>query len=243
MATNPGTTGLVSWWGLNETAPSNALDSHGTNELVETSGTIGSTAGLVGGCRDFELGDSEYFSIPSNASLVFADEPLTVGAWVNLESKADPAGIMGKYNTANKREYLLTYTQSVDRFLFYVSATGTATVVATASVFGAPGTAAWLFVVGYHDPTANTIGISVNAGAETPIAHTTGIFSGTTQFNFGNFYNSGVSDYYLDGKMDEAFLYRRVLTADEISWLYNSGVGRAYSELIIPSGHTQIIII
>jgi hypothetical protein len=37
--------------------------------------------------------------------------------------------------------------------------------------------------------------------------------------------------FYLNGYLDEAFLYRRLLTLDEVTWLYNSGAGRAYADV------------
>ena len=46
-------------------------------------------------------------------------------------------------------------------------------------------------------------------------------------FTIGQYYDSR----RCDGLVDEACIYKRVLSADEVAWLYNSGTGRAYSEL------------
>ena len=40
-----------------------------------------------------------------------------------------------------------------------------------------------------------------------------------------------MSGDYFDGLIDEAFFYKRILTPDEIDWLYNNGQGRSYAEL------------
>jgi hypothetical protein len=51
----PGTNNLVSWWALEENGGT-AYDSHGTNHLAETSGTIPAVTGKVGNGRDFKQG-------------------------------------------------------------------------------------------------------------------------------------------------------------------------------------------
>ena len=39
------------------------------------------------------------------------------------------------------------------------------------------------------------------------------------------------SSYGFNGRVDEVSLYKRLLTADERTWMHNSGNGRAYSEV------------
>ena len=62
-------------WDLDEAGGSNAIDSspYG-NDLVETSGTIESAEGG----RDFEFGESEYFTRADNASLSVSYTHLTL---------------------------------------------------------------------------------------------------------------------------------------------------------------------
>lgn len=43
---------LVSYWKLDE-ASGNALDAHGSNTLIETSGAIAAAGGKINGARDF----------------------------------------------------------------------------------------------------------------------------------------------------------------------------------------------
>ena len=53
--------------------------------------------------------------------------------------------------------------------------------------------------------------------------------SGTNAgFNIGNSYNGGNVNF--DGILDEIVVWNRALTSDEVTWLYNSGNGRSYSE-------------
>jgi hypothetical protein len=242
-AVNPGTTGLEAWWKFDE-AGGTAADSQGTNTLTESGGTISYAAGLVGNARDFEGSDARNLQIADNASLSFGDEALTFGCWINTESQTDDMGIMGKWNVAStKRSYLMKYVVATDRLTFYASDNGTNEAIATASTFGAVPNATWCFVVCQHDPTANTIGISVNAGAFNTTAHTTGLMDNDTTFTFGCFLNAGSRTKTYDGLADEAFVFRKVLSADEITWLYNSGAGRTYADLLISAALSQVLII
>ena len=36
----------------------------------------------------------------------------------------------------------------------------------------------------------------------------------------------------MDGRLDQVGVWKRVLTADERTWLYNSGNGRSYTEIV-----------
>lgn len=97
---------------------------------------------------------------------------------------------------------------------------------------GTPTTGTWYFIVGWHDPNANTLNIQVNNGTPTTRSHSYGIYDGslssTRQIKIGAL----VGYYqYMDGLMDEVSVWKRVLTADERTWLYNNGNGRTYEDL------------
>lgn len=223
---------LISHWKLDE-ASGNALDSHGSNELTETSGTIGTAAGKVGNARDLEAGDTEYFSIADNDDLSTGDVAFTLGGWVNLESKGAARIIASKgagpVSDANT-EFQLFYSAASDRFAFAV-ANGTADVVVVATDFGSPSTSTWYFVLGWHDPVANKIYISVNNSTPAETALATGVNAGNADFVLGA---SPLQSLYWDGLIDEFSFWKRVLTADERTRLYNGGTGLAYPFTSIP---------
>jgi hypothetical protein len=87
----------------------------------------------------------------------------------------------------------------------------------------------WYLLIAWHDPAANTINLQINNGTVFSKAFSAGIQNSTYPLRLGT--TSGSPYGYVDGVIDEAFIYRRVLTADEREWLYNSGNGRTYSEL------------
>jgi YD repeat-containing protein len=76
----------------------------------------------------------------------------------------------------------------------------------------------------WHDAGADTINIQVNNGSVDSTAWTLGVYDGNAPFNIGRI--GGDSPSYHDGAIDEVVLYKRVLTLDERTWLYNGGGGR-----------------
>ncbi len=227
--TNPGTTNLISWWAMNE-ASGSAIDSHGTNHLAETSGTIASVAGKVNNARDFELADSKYFTIASNATLQSGTNGLTIGCWAKFESLGSTAQyIMAKAKSGTTScEYRLhTPEPSGNTIQFDVSTNGTTITYGSTSA-GTMSTGVWYFIMAWWDKTAQKIYSSINNGTPAEAAFTGDIWQGTNSFTIGA---SNTPDKYTDAIIDEAFLYKKTLTADERTWLYNSGNGRSYSDL------------
>jgi concanavalin A-like lectin/glucanase superfamily protein len=226
---------LISYWKLDE-ASGDALDAHGTNDLTETSGTIASATGKIGNARDFESADTEYFEIADNADLSTGDIDFTIAAWVNLESLTNGT-IASKYETVgNQREYLFFYNANDhvtnNRFSFAVSSDGTGAALVTidANNFGAPSTGTWYHVVAWHDSVSNQIGISVNAGTPDTASHSAGVFNSTTPFRLGAIFAGGGQFYQLDGLLDEVGFWKRVLTSQERTDLYNGGSGLSYDD-------------
>jgi hypothetical protein len=228
-------TNLESYWRLDE-ASGSALDAHGANHLTETSGTIASTTGKVGNCRDLEAGDTEHFEISDNAALSTGDIDFTLTGWVNIESISGNAWIVSKWNgTINQREYgVRVLDGSPDLFQFFVSSNGTASASVSATTFGAPSLATWYFFVAWHDASANTINIQINNGTVNSTAHATGVFNSTAPFRLGA---QGNDSEFFDGLIDEVGFWKRILTSDERTAIYNGGNGLAYP---FASGHPAV---
>lgn len=222
------TDNLISRWELDE-ASGSAVDGWGSNTLTETSGTIDPFAG---GGRDFELGDSEWFEIASNASLVTGDIDFTIAAWVRAESL--PASVMEiackQTSSGVGGEWLLGWDGS-SRFRFLVrNLADAANVSRNFTTLGLPVINTWYFLVAWHDSVANTLNAQANDGAVDSTAHSAGVFAGTAKFLLGN--RDGGTNYW-DGVIRRVGFWKRVLTANERTWLYNGGVGRTIQEIRI----------
>lgn len=213
---------LKGYWKLDE-ASGNAIDAKGVNTLTDNN-SVGTGVGKISTGRDFTGASSQFLSSADNAALSMGDIDFTIGAWVRyagtLGALQYPA-IMGKWVLATTKEYNLYLNGDSTRFEFSVSGDGTTSTTVTANTFGAPVNDTWYHVVAWHDATANTISISVNAGTPDSAAHTTGVVDSTSAFQIGAFDGA----FFWTGQIDEAFLTKRVLTAGERTSLYNVGVG------------------
>jgi hypothetical protein len=216
-------TSVKAFWALDEPLGMR-FDSVGLNHLADNN-TVTQVAGKIRGAAQFTAANSEFLSVADNTDLSTGDVAFTVASWVYLDSKTTTRDIFSKWGAAGQREYILTYDQAVDRFIFFVTADGTTAVSVTASTFGSPSTATWYFVVCYHDPTGNLIGISVNNGAFNTTAHTTGVFNSTSAFHLGGRVSGPM---YMDGRLDGVGFWKKLLSAAEITELYNSGAGLDY---------------
>ncbi|HKY54201.1 MAG TPA: hypothetical protein VJM08_07850, partial [Anaerolineales bacterium] len=82
-----------------------------------------------------------------------------------------------------------------------------------------------------YEPLYDRFIFSVSSdGVAAPSAMATGVYNGTASLDLGR---RGLlkGPLYLDGRVDEAVIFKCVLTADERGWLYNNGAGRAYAAL------------
>jgi hypothetical protein len=214
---------LIAFWPLNE-ASGNAIDAHGSNDLVETSGTIGSATGTIGLARDFEAADTEYFEIADNADLSTGDIDFTFAGWVEFETLAF-SGILSKDNDGGgQREHGLWVISNALRW--FVSANGIAENSITSSVTLSTGTK-YFFVV-WHDATNDQLGVSINAGTADTVAYSSGLADRTAPFRIGAV-GSTASGIHMDGLINRLGFWKRVLTSAERTELYNGGSGRNYA--------------
>jgi hypothetical protein len=220
---------LVSFWELEE-ASSTREDAHGSNDLTDNN-TVTSGTGIVGTAASLAMANSEYFSHASNASLQMGDIDFTIAMWVNLASDGTVMKILAKDSgAANAQEYAIDMPVAQFRFLVDSSS---ATYVAQVAGGGGlpPATATWHFVVGWHDAVANTVNVCANDGAVASTS-TSGQapVTGASDFNIGR---RQAGDFYTDGLIDQVGIWKRKLTSDEITYLYNSGNGRSYADFAV----------
>ncbi|MFA5926665.1 MAG: DUF2341 domain-containing protein, partial [Patescibacteria group bacterium] len=229
--------GMVGRFNLDETSGNTVRDATLTNaNNLTDNNTTPSVAGKVSNAANLASANNEYLRIVDNPSLRTGDIDFTVSGWVNLASKPEAGVIVGKWQHGGDRtqnEWVLEYDgpTSGDRFRFYVSSNGTAVSAnASADNLGSPSLSTWYFIVAWHDAANNTINIQVNNGTVNTTSWSSGVFGGTSAFTIGSHEYSGTT-YPWNGQIDEISFWRRTLTADEKTVLYNAGNGKAYSSL------------
>jgi len=215
-------TDLKAHWKLNA-ASGTRVDSEGTNDLTDNN-TVLDAAGKIGQAAQFVRANTEFLNIVDNTDLSTGDIDFMIAVWAYFDSK--PAGAMGivsKWGSPDN-EYLLRWNNVNDRFeFFHADAVDNEKVVA--DVFGAPTTGVWLFVIVWHDAAANTLNIQVNNGTADSLNTTLNPQDGGTDFRIG-IHESGFGPF--DGRIDSVSFWKRVLTAQERTDLYNGGAGLDY---------------
>lgn len=219
---------VLGWWDGAETSGM-LLDASGNSRNWTDNNTVTSAAGKVTytaeDASQFTAANSEYLSIASNPSLQTGDIDFSFAGWVYIDSLATYRILLPTKwgSSGGTREYTLEF-DTPDDFGWYVSNNGTATVgvVATAPVVEA---SKWYFLTCWHDSVNNVIGIRVNDQQTFTTAHTTGVYSGTQAFTPGN-----AATFYASGRMTNWSFWKKVLSASEITQLYNRGFGLDYSD-------------
>jgi hypothetical protein len=223
---------LISYWSLEE-ASGTRNDAHSTNHLTDNN-TVTSGTGKVGTAASFAAASLESLTRATNASLDTGNIDFTFATWVNAASLTGFPAILCKDGIGANREYILLYDGTLSRFKFQVSSDGASfdgTVVA--DTFGAASTSTWYFVAAWHDSVNNQLGIAVNGGTADATAHSTGVMVGPEQFSIGSQNNASL---FWNGLIDEVGFWKRVLTSDERTWLYNGGAGRSYANIVAGIG-------
>ena len=230
------TDNLVSYWKLDESS-GNAADSVGSNTLTNN-GTIPYVAGKINNGADLELSSSQYFSKTDNVSLSLTDT-ISFSIWIKLEQLPSAVGtnftiISKSRESTNQRGYVLVITTGNKIQIFTTStgtySTGTTTETFTDSaVFVSGDVGNWVHLVATYVASTKTFTIYKNGSLVSntkSLNNATSMFDNTAAFCLGAD-NEG-TNRFLDGVVDEGGLWSRVLSASEVTELYNAGAGLQY---------------
>lgn len=201
---------------------------------LDMSGTVASITGKIRKAAVCSPGLNGYLSTADQTAIRTGPQDWSFCCWVKLSDKPTVAGIASKdTGTATQREWQLVYDQVSDRFKFSIYyASGASTVSVSANTFGGPSLDTWYFIVIRHTASSKTLSISVNNGTEDTNTYVGTANAGSAPMYIGNTY-AAVSQVF-DGAIDEAGLWiGYVLTANEVTSLYNSGDGRSIRDFSI----------
>lgn len=216
--------GLVVHLSAEEASGANMLDDQHGFSFTQTN-TVGTAAGIVGNARDFES-SSSMRCVAADADWNSLTGDLTAIAWANFESTTGSQGVFAKWqaNQCNFRLVGLSGSLSLE-----LSTDGVHNNRTTVSHPTAASTATWYMMCGRHR-SGLTAGISINAGIEYRAAHTGGLFNSAGGLVVGASEN-GTTDFF-DGLIDQVALWNRVLSYAEEAYVYNSGSGRTYEQIM-----------
>ncbi|KKL13050.1 hypothetical protein LCGC14_2529650, partial [marine sediment metagenome] len=223
-------TGLEAFWKLDE-ASGTRFDAFSNNDLTDIN-TVAQNTGIIGNATQHLASSGERLEIADNASLSFSgNESFSIAGWIYLDTKTGNPHWCAKYDGGggpNEREYRLFHFTASDRLNFVVSSDGITTTQVVANSFGSTPTGVFIFVACWHDAVADTINIQVNNGTVDSVGHSAGVFDGIAPFILGSRKSGGAVEFW-NGRIDEIGVWRKVLSAQERTDLYNGGAGNTFT--------------
>lgn len=208
---------IAGYWTLDEGSGTRA-DSVAGNTLTDNN-TVTSASGKINLAAQFVAANSEYLSHVSNASLQVRDESFSIVLWFQATNVTTFQAFISKWGGSTNEYRCYVEGSSIK---FNVAASGDA-----AAGLGTLAINTWYFATAVHDSVANTIQCWINDSAQSSgsVALSGGATAGNSDFTIGAL--STPSNYF-DGLIDEVGFWRRALTAADITFLYNNGLGRQY---------------
>lgn len=204
-----------------------------SNDLTDNN-TVAAAAGKIGGGRDFESTNSEFFNLAFNSTFATGNIDFEWSIWVKFESLSATQIIIcqGQDVTTTNINYVLFFSSVSSRLVFRVVG-GVTTTSVTANNFGALSTGVWYHVRVKHDPTADQISIAVNNGTPNTAAHSAGVNASAGTLYIGT---DTIAGRYLDAVVDMPYLFKGSLSTQDRADLYNSGNALAYPFITSPIG-------
>jgi hypothetical protein len=180
--------------------------------------TVGSGTGHVQAtAARFVAANSEYFS---SAALSLGDTNYTWAMWMNMDVIVNNAALLIKGITDLTEYVLLESLIDANRSDISWRTRGQADFTNSGILFRN----VWHLIVVAHDATNNQIYISADGVAPVPVATAGSPATSAQIFTIGNHQTA----FFYDGFVEQVGRWSRVLTASDITLLWNGGAGRTY---------------
>lgn len=216
-------TSLAFYLKLDESS-GDAIDATGSLTNFTDTNSVGSASGKINTARQFTNASNNYLTHADATPLSMGDIDFSFSMWINPGASFGDLVVFRKDDLGTNREYGLYFISAkLNFYAFHTSGgVGEGRVQNNATITAST----WYHVVGIHDAGANTLSLIVNDGTPASISHTGGAIDGTAPFGLGGDVNSAVNNW--NGLIDEFGLWKRVLTAGEVTELFNAGAGFTY---------------
>jgi concanavalin A-like lectin/glucanase superfamily protein len=214
------TTGLVSYWALENTA-----DSKGSNTLTNT-GTVTFAAGKHNNAASFSGAGEQTLSRGGASGLsISAVTGFTMSGWFRQTNIGVARAWLSKFDIGNNLYEYLLYNTGGNLTFDVIGGTGDyGDVTSTSS--GALANATWYFVIAGWDPTDQKCFLKVDGGAATQGSALPSPPYNDNSVPFLINADAGAGPTAI--LIDEVGLWNRVLSSQERSDLYNAGAGLFY---------------
>lgn len=228
-------TELACWWALDE-ASGDRADSHTNGYTLTDNNTVGVTTAKIGANAGlWDASSNEHLDRANGAEAWrMGLKDLTVGAWIKPTGFATGANqwLVGTgVATGTEQGYLCGFNSTGSRPEIRIN-NGTSAINRFISWGTEPTDGVWYFVLFEWDRSADMSVWKNDVEELSPLdisSFESDDILSVSKLTVGRFMIN--DSQHLDAGVDELFIYNRLLTAAEKTWLYNSGSGRSYSEI------------
>lgn len=205
----------------------NANDAHSSSLHLTNNNGVAFTAGKVANAGTFASASSQDLSRADNAAYSITGDT-SIAAWFKTSSGA-AQGIVCKWDGGSNLEYQLYIFENVTWLIRDTGATNES--IASVSTYFDN---AWHLAIATYTASDKKLRLSVDNGTEvvSGTAMPNGPVDAAAALTVGSI--GGAS--YKNGQIDEVGIWKKVLTSDERTWLYNSGNGRSYADIVAEAG-------
>lgn len=223
---------LLAHWSLDE-ASGNRADDSGNSRTMLPYNAPGNQTGKISNAVDIEVASGTgkylyYDDVASNLACP-SGSSITVACWVYLDTSTAPEGFpLSRWGGTGDWALSIDATGKV-----YGLVESGSTDTAAATPAGTVTTSAWYYIVGWYDHTVGangTVYVQVNNGTVYSKALATAKGNGARYVVIGDLSHTLVAYGSMDGAVDEAAIWRGVLTAEQRTALWNGGAGLAYAD-------------
>jgi hypothetical protein len=223
-------TNLTAFWSFEDTS---WTDDTGNGSTLTGTGSPASSSTAPAKVGNYlSLNGSSYLSAGSNTNLVTGSGSFSVQCWVYTPAPPGAGGFMNKDNNVfGQKEWSLgTRFTSANKWDFTVYNTSTTQFPATSTTTVA--TSTWTHLVGTFNSSTGAVLIYVNGSVDGSGATLTGTVQSTASapFNIGRLAGgTGIANGH---RIDQCGFWKgRVLSASDVTALYNSGNGLSYAAM------------
>ncbi len=218
---------LAGHWTLDEGQGLTVYDSSGNGQhgpITAGSPSTQWTQGQVFGGLRFDGSGNGFIRIPDSDVLDLSDEG-TLSAWIYLEGYKNFMGIIhkGEFRDWSDEAYSLQFWTNRKLAITFTTATGTKKLIGNQKLQNGQ----WYHVAGTWGPNGMALYVNGELDASNNIAAVGVPSIGSVQIGsqLSENYNSYYKNLPFIGIIDDARIYRRTLTADEIRAQYEQAIG------------------
>ena len=232
-------TNLVSVWELDETTGTTVTDSHGSNNGTNSGATV-NLQGIVSNlekCYSFD-GSNDNIEVPDSDDFSFGDgsddNPFSLSVWIKFNANKS-CWVFNKRSNTGDEEWQLIHSATDNQFKIFLFSEGVGSIY-IGGKWDFTYTTDWTHLAITYDASKAATGFKgyINGTEATLITNSSGTYVAMNNYGAAlklgcRWDNNGVNN--LNGKLEQPAIWNgRVLSASEVSEIYNSGKGLNFTK-------------